>query len=222
MDSAFVAILLPVVVVGEEGEQKKSVSPVQIIVLEQRGGKPPMRSYFVKLLLANPSDKALWLLLPYYGSGPLKADARFTPSSNGEPQCFVGKQFNGGKNQGEGTAIEIALIGEKGFRAFRLPPHASIQFDRFPIEAWKNVNKMELWEASELRVNGKTALENWLPYSTLSAAKARIPANTDWTNLDWDAKTQKSRTDYPKETIKSVVATISHKWEVSINGMKSP
>jgi hypothetical protein len=53
----------------------------------------------------------------------------------------------------------------------------------------------------------------------MSDQKARIAANTDWGNLDWDRKTQRSRTDYPNEKITSVDATVLKKWMVPIEGM---
>ena len=46
----------------------------------------------------------------------------------------------------------------------------------------------------------------------MSDQQARIPANTDWGNLDWDAKTLKSRVDYPNEKINSVEAEVVKKW----------
>src|SRR5207237_10105162 len=54
---------------------------------------------------------------------------------------------------------------------------------------------------------------------TMSDQRARIAVDTDWGNLDWDAKTLKSRTDYPNEKITSVDATVLKKWTVPIDGL---
>lgn len=193
-------------------------APLRATLLDLRGGKPPMRIYDVKLELRNPRHRPMWLVMRYHGEAPLKADGVFNTDDPG-PQMFVGRHYDGAKNGGEGTAIEIAFLGNDSFRAFYLPPRAAIQFDRHAIEAWEDIKDVEVWEVATLLVNGETPLQNWLPYPTGSDRKAHIPANTDWDNLDWDARTLRSRVDYPKEKIQSVTATVVKKWTLPIEDL---
>jgi WD40 repeat protein len=194
-------------------------APVRATFIEERGGKPPMRFYHVKLELTNPRDRPVWLLLGYYGDQPLNPDAKFATDSDGSPQTITGMFFDGDKNKGWGKVIELHAGGDKGFRAILLPPRATIRFDNYAISAWNAVNTIQVWEASDLAVNGKTPLQNWLPYAAMSDQKARIAPNTDGTNLDWDAKASKSRTDYLNEKITSIDAAVLKKWVVPIEGM---
>jgi RNA polymerase sigma factor (sigma-70 family) len=208
---------------AEGAPAKDAEPPVKTTFLREQGGKPPVRGYHVKLEMTNRGPRPVWLLLGYYGDAPLEADGRFTSAAaDGRPQSFTGKYFDGDRNGGKGKVVEIDYIGKTGFRAFLLPPRAAVTFDDFGIEAWSAIRQFEVWEASALRVNGRTPLQDWLPYPTMSDQQARIPADTDWGNLDWDAKALKSRVDYPAERVNSVAATVLRKWNVPITGLDAP
>jgi hypothetical protein len=191
-------------------------TPVTLTFLRQRGGKPPMRFIDVKLEATNPRDHPIWLLMSAYADDkPLPEKGTFTSA---EDQPFGGQEYDGAAKGGRGQAVEIHF--RPSFRAFLLPAKATLTFERFTLESWSDVSEVAFWEASSLRVNDRTPLEKWLPYPTLSGEKVVIPAGTDWKNLDWDAAKLGSRTDYPKETVKTATAAVEKKWIVPIAGIR--
>ena len=197
---------------GAEG----AAPPVAVKFLRKRGGKPPMRFFDATLNLRNTHDQPVWLITGVYGDKPLPADGLF---KSGLAQPFGGQGYDGSAKGGRGKAVEILFLGDPSFWAFRLPANATVGFGDYTIEAWSDIPAVEFWEVSSLLVNGRTPLEKWLPYPTLSDETAVIPAGTDWKNLDWDPVKLTSRTDYPKEAVKTVTATVLKKWTVPIMGM---
>ncbi len=195
--------------------------PAKATYLDQREGKPPMRTVYVSLELINPRNEPVWLLTRYRGDESLAESGKFY-ATEGTPQAFLGDSYRGTKDGGMGEAVRVSLIG--GFHAFYLAPEATVRFDRYPIECWKEVDQIEVWEVSAARVNGRTALDEWLPYRTKSDVNVRVPASAPATNLDWDSRTAKSRTDYPNERIEFVRAEPVRKWLLPIKkpGAKAP
>jgi RNA polymerase sigma factor (sigma-70 family) len=189
------------------------VLPAKVTSLDKRGGKPPMQFHDVTLELTNTRDRPVWLVTRYWGDRPLTGSGKFLEQSDGKPRMFSGDGFNG-KRGGKGEAIRVAYVGN--FRAFLLAPKATVRFDRYTIESWNDVEQFEVWEVSALRVNGRTALEKWLPYPTRTEGDVVIPAQTPPSELDWDPKTSQSRKDYPNERIEFVQADVIKKWLVPI------
>jgi RNA polymerase sigma factor (sigma-70 family) len=201
--------------VGERdaAETNGPAPSVSVKFLGKRGGKPPAERYDLALEMTNPRDHPVWLLLPYYGDEVLPDKGVFKSNFD---QPFGGEDYDGGPNGGEGKAVEIHFLGDPSFRAFRLPAKAKVAFARFGVETWSHIARTQFAEASSLRVNDRTPLEEWLPYATLCDRTASIPAGTDWRNKDWDPAKLRSRTDYPKEVVKTVTAVIERKWFVLI------
>ena len=71
-------------------------------------------------------------------------------------------------------------------------------------------------EARELKVNGKTPLDKWLPYDTMCDEKDTVGTVRAWPNLEWDMKNDRPRNDYPKEKVEEVVADGVHRWAVTL------
>ena len=185
--------------------------PVRAEFLERQEGKPPLRFYSVRLTLVNEKDKPEWLILPYWGDEPLPEKGVF-PNKDGNEQPFGGRGFTG---KG-GSAVEVVMYGGKGFKAFRLPAKGTLELDGYNIDAWKDIDEIVVIEARELKVNGKTPLEKWLPYAVTSGEKVKVgrQQNIDWKNLDCDEKTYKSRDDYPKEKVEEVKAEGIRSWTI--------
>lgn len=186
--------------------------PVRVDFLESRNGKPPLKLISVRLTLVNQQDKPVWFVLPYSGDKPLPEKGIFS-SKNWDRKPFGGKGFEG---EG-GSAVEVSMYGGDGFKAFRLPANGRLELDGYTIDAWKDIDGVWVMEARELKVNGKTPLEKWLPYATTSSEKVKVGSkqlNWDWKNLDWDAKKSASRDDYPKEQVEEVKAEEFRSWTV--------
>lgn len=184
-------------------------SPVRADYLGSREGKPPLKFHSVRLTLVNPEDKPVWFVLPYWGDKPLPEKGVFS-NKNWKDQPFGGKQFDG---EG-GSVVEVLMYGGDGFKAFRVPAKGQLELDGYTIDASKDIEEIVVMEARELKVNGKTSLEKWLPYATTSGKEVKVALNIDWKNLDWDAKRLGSRDDYPKEKVERVQAEGFRRWTV--------
>jgi hypothetical protein len=168
----------------------------------------------VRLTLVNRQDEPVWLVLPYWGDKPLPEKGVFPANTKDQP--FGGKQFKG---EG-GLAVEVEMYGGDGFKAFRLPAKGRLELAGYEIDADTDISEIVVLEARELKVNGKTPLENWLPYRTTSGEKVKVAERAlriDWKNLDWDDKKLAGRDDYPKEKVEDVKAEGFRHWTVKFN-----
>jgi hypothetical protein len=192
---------------------------VQAVPLERVDGKPPMRTYLVRLTLSNPEDHPVWFVLPYWGDRALPEDGVF-PNKNWGDQPFGGRSYSG---QG-GAVVEVKMYGGAGFHAFRLPAKGRVVLDGYGVGAWEDVKEVVVLECRRLEVNGKTPLEKWLPYDTLSGAKVTVGpkmVSADWTNLDWDAKKLRERDDYPREKVEQVKADCVRRWTIKVQAAEA-
>src|SRR5262249_25075644 len=144
---------------------------VSVKFLGKTGGKPPMRLYDLALEMTNPRDHPVWLLLPYYGDEVLPDKGAFQSNFD---QPFGGPEYAGAARGGGGKAVEVHFLGDPSFRAFRLPARAKVALARFTVETWSDITQTQFVEASSLRVNDRTPLEEWLPYTTLSDRTASV------------------------------------------------
>ncbi|HEY7215920.1 MAG TPA: hypothetical protein VIC28_14940, partial [Thermoanaerobaculia bacterium] len=75
-------------------------------------------------------------------------------------------------------------------------------------------------ESRELKVNGKTPLEKWLPFGATNGEKVKVVGSTTvngaWKSLDWDGKSLGSRENYPKEKVEEVKAEGFRSWTVRL------
>jgi RNA polymerase sigma factor (sigma-70 family) len=201
-----------------EPAQDRPDVPARVTFIEKQDGKPPSRTFHVGLTLRNRRDEPVWFLLPYDGDRPMPADGQFK-NTGGTALPLEGEAYDGDKVGGQGRAVEVTFLGD-GFHAFRLPPAGSLTIADYPLECWSDVRRVEVWEASELRVNGRTPLEDWLPYKTLSNARTVIPFWTNWRrggSLDWDGARSRPRTDYPKEQVDFIAARVLKKWDLALH-----
>ena len=187
--------------------------PVTIELQTSHNGKPPMELYWVRLTLTNKQNKPVWYVLPL--SGEERIPESGVCLSNAK-QPFEANRYAGDE---KGNVIEVEMRGN--FIAFQVPANGAIVLDGYRLESWKKIDSIEIVQAQEIQVNAKTLLEKWLPYSTLSSEKVTVSFKTidhfsNPENLDWDAKTMKSRTDYPKEDVATVKMDIVHRWEIKL------
>jgi hypothetical protein len=153
-------------------------------------------------------------MLPYWGEDALPKSGVFA-NKDWEGQPFGGKGYKGAG----GSAVEVSMYGGKGFHAFRLPAKGRLELDGYSIETNKDISGATVWEVQQLKVNGKTPLEKWLPYDTTCGKKVKIGwemLTVDWKNLDWDREKLGSREDYPKEKVEDVRAEGIRSWSIKL------
>lgn len=171
-----------------------------------------------RISLVNRHDKPVWFLFPLVTDEPLSKGGVFEYGH--EEQPFQGERFDG---RG-GSVVEVKFLGWPGFTAFRLPAHGRIQFEELSVVepgdcGTSRLSELVVLEAGELKVNGKTCLEKWLPYGTTSGSDV-VAKRPGWfddagsTDLNSDEEGYSHRKDNPKERVKLVEACKPVVWTV--------
>lgn len=71
-------------------------------------------------------------------------------------------------------------------------------------------------------MNGKTRVEEWLPYSVMSDRLVHIEYGAaKATSLNWDRSISDYRKDFPKEKVEFVTAHAIGKWFVPVKNFQS-
>lgn len=185
-------------------------APATIRMRGEQVSKPPSRTFLVDLTLTNRQAHETWFLIQYSASEALSRSGRFSTVGS-FPVPLEGKQWS----EGAARAVLIQCYGTPSFKALRLPPRSTLHLRRYDVDSRGELTQLEVFEASALLVNGRTPLERWLPYKTLSAP-GRVDCSRDWKNLAWDHKRNVNRTDYPKEKINFVQARVTGRWTVPV------
>jgi len=204
-------LLLPILILlsGLSAQIKDDVMRVKIQFINQKGGKPPLKFNYTNLTIYNLHDSLRWYLFPYDLNDSLTGNGIFKANEPWENDYIIGKKFP--ENDTSFKAVEIVFIGVDGFKAFCLPAKSKMQFNYYVFESWGDsiYSSVPCYEVKEMLVNGKTALNKWLPYNVVCSRNIRIKSNdaiNHWENLDWDSNTHSARTDYPNEPIKFIEA----------------
>lgn len=213
-------VMLCLVVEAASASPPPSPAPMSVTFHANRMGKPPLRFYDVTLSLRNDSSEVRWFVIRSSQSRPLpKHTGRFSTVGSFKIP-FGGKSFAGPRGT---RAIQVTCFGAAhGFLAFRVAPKSRLTLAHYTLDSGADVSDVEVWTARAIRVNGKTLLERWLPYGTLSSKGARADGRARWTNLDWDPAKNLRRTDYPKEAVTHVEVEITGRWTVPMKPRPGP
>jgi len=193
-------------------------APVKIKFLLQNSGKPPLKFNFVNLTITNNNDSLRWYLFPWWLNDSLQKSGKFKTYSPWDPGEIGGRKYPDSLTSFQ--IVDIDFTGEDPFIAFCIPPKSTMTFENYIFESDGDTvyKTAEIWEVKNLMVNGKTPLDKWLPYDVKCSLNAQLKSKNgsspDWTNLDWDTKANKPRTDYPKETVTFMQATGINKFEI--------
>lgn len=195
--------------------------------VETRGRKPPLQTFFVRLSVTNRSDHAVWYITRYYGDRPLPSKDPFQADMPWKTDYIIANAYNGEQFGGKGKFRTIGFLGadrpvSHSFMAFLLPAGGHLQHDFFPIDSWSDITSLEVWEASALKVNGQTPLEDWLPFEVMTDKETHITRQASLTTTHQDAfqrKPGKAAGDFPEEEVKAIVPTVLTKRTLSINGI---
>jgi hypothetical protein len=178
------------------------------------------RAYTVRLTLKNQQEKPVWFVLPYWGDEKLPENGVFL-NKEWDRLPFGGHGYDG---EG-GSATHIFMYGGCGFKAFQLPPGGSLGLSRYRFDGAKDFNQLVIMQVLDLKVNGTTSLDKWLPYATICSKQVKVSEDTMriyWKNLDWDGKTNRERDDYPMEEVREVRADGIRYWTITLPGAKKP
>lgn len=198
--------------------------PISTTFISKHWGKPPSKSIRAALVLTNRSDTALWFILPYKCDEPPRLNNPLRIPKGFEPTWICGDGFNTGAyyktaegSKGQTMRLTVLFVtDDKAFCLFRLPAGGSVEFESYDFEMRSEyVRSFRVWTATEIKVNGKEALETWLPYKTLSDAQTVVPKNAQSDNLNFDTTTLLGdRTDFRKEPIKQLDIKVLGTWDI--------
>lgn len=169
--------------------------------------------YLFELKITNPTNKPRWFIFRQDADRPLREDEIFSSSApNLLP--FASYRLNSSESGGKGEITRVLYKGANSFIAFRLLPRATILLHKFHQFALGKYKEFEVWQASDILVNSKTPLEEWLPYNVMSTKEAVITDKVDEVPLDLNHNRTRQRTDYPKEKIMHVWVQREHQWSM--------
>ena len=132
---------------------------VSLELIERDEGKGHFAT--VDLAISNPTDKALWIVLPNCYNSRFPESGKFAPDYNTFKEQFGASKFTeNGK-----SAVIVHFYGEDSFDALLIPAKGKVRFTRYLlIEGRHPVKELNLMFTSDILINGKTPLEKWLPY----------------------------------------------------------
>jgi len=177
--------------------------PVQVRVKSRAEGK----GYFctVALALENRHDFPVWFVFADAGNQLLRYDGKFSADDRYGKVPFEASEYN----EGKGSAIFVNCFGDDGFLAVLLPAQGHFHFGGFSVEGGTPLRFFDVWEVKSLKVNGKTPLQQWLPYPVSSSPSVGIAGGMysgQQDNLKWLHERTPDAKPYPDEEVKTVIA----------------
>ncbi len=196
-----------------DGERSADGS-VHVKVKSFRRGKPQSSAVDTRIRFFNPRDESTWFLIS-------RVNQRFTSTYfkcdwSGVP--FSAKQYA----KAGSVAVEVSYYSRDGFTAFLPPPGGTLDFDGFTRSGQgESPRRLQVWLASHVLVNGKTALQDWLPYSVKSSKEHRIARHDDWDNLNYRHEHSPNPEPYPNESVRFVTIKPLKRYEVELRSRGS-
>ncbi len=125
---------------------------------------------------------------------------------------------NKGDDGEERSVIELTFYSTPMVYLFHLPPHGQITLAGLPLRAHigfdsSKFKELTVLEADNLLVNGKTPLDEWLPYKTMSDAGAKADRMDFFKpKTAGEIERRKKEEQLPKEPVESIQATHIRSW----------
>lgn len=192
---------------------ENAVPPILIHKVTKREGKLPLQIYYFDLEFKSRQNNHTWLLINNHPGDPLPESGIFDGDADFKNPISA-DEYSGERDQGK--IVLIQFYGSEGFRAIRLPKQGKIKFAPFQLESFSDISVIEVWEVRALLINGKTPLEEWLPFNTASQATTHSlkDRSGESRRLEFDQNTNQIRTDYPQEKVKFIEARGIRKWNI--------
>ena len=144
--------------------------PIRITLLEQRERTPTWKYQYLRVTLMNRRSHPVWFLLPSFTHEPLASNGIFLLDKDWKYRPFGGSEYGG---EG-GSAVKVSMYGGSGFEAFRLPSHGEVTLEGYCMQGSVFLKETVIFKVSQLKVNGRTQLESWLPYGTISGKMVKV------------------------------------------------
>ena len=180
--------------------------PATVWLLTTMPSKPPLIFYQFKIRLVNRQPGPSWFVLRH--SDPLATTGRFS-CDPGMKQCLTAEELSDPNSKQSGKMIIIKGFGSETFAAIRIPEGGDITSSNYILNTAEPVSEFEVWEVHSLLINGKTPLDEWVPYPVMSDRLVSIGDRPKITMIG-------HRQDFPNEKVEFVSAHPIRKWLVPI------
>ena len=199
----FLFLLSVASVFGQENMRGFPTPVVTANLLSTRTGDKEIKFHSLDLVVNNPEKFPIWVLIPAFAEDNLPKDGILRAKKPWTKSCISGLTYvdtETGRNEGSvKRLVKVHFIGEKqGFYAFHLPPFAKMDFNGYVINSLKPVSSFEIVMASDLLINGKLPIDQYLIYESLASKQVTIRRqDIRFLNVDWDEEnlvTEENRT----------------------------
>jgi hypothetical protein len=188
--------------------------PARVSIVKSGPSKPPLTFYQFKVRVTNRHPDSRWFVLRY--RDPLESSGKFNCYKE-EKHCFSAEQLWGDEKKQGASVVVIHFLGLEAFTALRLSKDADITLENYVMNTAEAVSDFDVWEVDSLLINGKTPLQDWLPYPVMSDGVVHIGERPKSVVLDWDKTLKTYRQDYPKEKVEFIAANVTRKWLVPVS-----
>ncbi len=215
-----VVALLGIAFAGFADEARPSIS-VEHVATQWRNLKPPLRVYYIELKIRNQRSTPTWYITRYSGDKALISEPSFQMIDPWKKGYFIPSSVKSTTRENGSWFESLRVIadrtenGSHSFEAFLLPAKGVLHHSYFGIEAWAPIDSVEIWEVSALLVDGKTPLEDWLPFDVSSTPTVTITKDDveDWRfkMLSSRLKPGKTWEDWPADGVKNLTPKVVRK-----------
>ncbi len=198
----FVGVYLPLN--AQENIRGMEATVLQARLKSTQLGEKQLKIHLLDIAFNNTENFPVWLLIPAFAEDSLPANGIINARKPWAKSCISGLTYVDKQTEREDgkvkRLVKVHFIGDKqGFYAFHLPPGAKMRFDGYSIFSFKEVNTIQAVVASELLINGKLPIDQYLIYESMASKEVNIlQEDTRFLNVDWeedDLVTEAHRTE---------------------------
>jgi hypothetical protein len=125
--------------------------------------------------ITNSHDFPVWFVMAWAANELLPYDGTLGNGSGWRTNdLFEASAYD----EGHGRVIIVSYYGTNDFKAILLPPRGQMRFEGFMFFSGREPPRfVDFWEVKRLLVNGKTSLQDWMPFSLESSKDTYISWN---------------------------------------------
>ena len=167
------------------------------------------------ITITNNHDFPVWFVMASYANDLLPYDGRLI-SSEWPKNIFEAMAFD----EGRGRVVIVTYYGTNDFNAILLPAGGQMVYDGFMFSSGSEPPRfVDVWEVKRLLVNGKTPVQDWMPFSLESSKDAYISDRVysgRQTSLNFIHDSTPGAKPYPSEKVEYVKAEALRKYVVPL------
>jgi hypothetical protein len=169
------------------------------------------------ITITNTHDFPVWFVMAGAANNQLPYDGRLRNGSGWHTNdLFDAEAYD----EGHGRVIIVSYYGTNAFMAILLPTRGQMRFDGFMFYSGTEPPRfVDFWEVKQLLVNGKTSLQDWMPFALDSSKDAHISGRIysgQQVSLNFMHDNTAGAKPYPSEKVEYVKADVLEKYIVPL------